>query len=72
MSSTSHRNWTPPQRMTPAERLDELAHILAAGLIRMFAAQSSSLSAPARDSFVDFSPLKSGGHRRKMHNRVGG
>jgi len=65
-------NWTHPAGMTPAERLDELAHILAAGLIRMFVAQSSSLSAPTRDSFVDFSPPKSGGHRRKLHNRVGG
>jgi len=72
MSNTPHLHWTPPERMTPAERLYELAHILTAGLIRMFAAQSSSLSAPARDSFVDFSPPKSGGHRRKLRNRVGG
>ena len=65
-------NWTHPARMTPAERLDELAHILAAGMSRMFAAQSSFLSAPPRHSFVDFSPPKSGGYRRKLHNRVGG
>ena len=61
-----------PNRMTPAERLAELSQILAAGITRMFYGQSSSLSAPARDSFVDFSPPKSGGHRRKPRNRVGG
>jgi hypothetical protein len=72
MSSTPHMNWTPPERMTPAERLDEVAHILTAGLIRMFAAQSSSLSAPQSQTVVDLTPAKSGGHRRKPHNRVGG
>jgi hypothetical protein len=46
--------------MTPAERLDELARILAAGLIRMKASKSSSLSADAGESSVDFSPPKSG------------
>ena len=72
MSNNSAENWKAPERMTPAQRLDELAQILSAGLIRMFAAQSSSLSAEGRDSLVDFSPLKSGVRRRKLRNRVGG
>ena len=58
--------------MTPAQRLDELAQILSAGLIRMFAAQSSPLSAPQSQTVVDLAPAKSGGHRRKPHNRLGG
>ena len=65
-------NWIPPARMTASERLEELARILAAGLRRVLPEQSSSLSAPARDSLVDFSPLKSGVARRKLRNRVGG
>jgi len=65
-------NWTPPDRMTAAERLDELAQILSAGLRRILPEQSSSFSAQTRDSLVDFSPLKSGVRRRKLRNRVGG
>ena len=61
-----------PDRMLAAYRLEEVAQILAAGLIRMFAAQSSSLSAPQNQTVVDLAPAKSGGHRRKPHNRVGG
>lgn len=65
-------NWTPPERMTASERLDELARILGADLRRILPEQSSSLSAPTRDGLVDFSPLKSGVRRRKLRNRVGG
>ncbi len=65
-------NWTPLDRMTAADRLDELAQILSAGLRRILPEQSSSLSAQTRDSFVDFSPLRSGVRRRKLRNRVGG
>ena len=72
MSNNSAENWKAPERMTPAQRLEELAQILTAGLIRMFAAQSSSLSAPQSQTVVDLAPAKSGGHRRKPHNRVGG
>jgi hypothetical protein len=64
--------WTPPERMTASERLDELAQILCVGLRRILPEQSSSLSAPAPDSLVDFSPLKSGVRRHKLRNRVGG
>jgi len=72
MNSAPPSNWTPPERMTAAERLDELAQILSAGLRRILTEQSSTLSAAAPDSLVDFSPLKSGAHRRKLRNRVGG
>ena len=69
---TQPPNWTPPERMTASERLDELAQILCVGLRRILPEQSSSLSAPDRDSLVDFSPLKSGVRRHKLRNRVGG
>ena len=49
-----------PDRMSPAERRAELCRILAAGLIRMMAAKSSSLSADRGESSVDFSPHQSG------------
>lgn len=61
-----------PERMTPEARLTEVGRLLAAGLIRMFAGQSSPLSAPQSQTVVDLAPAKSGGHRRKPHNRVGG
>lgn len=60
-----------PDRMNAAQRLDEVAQILAVGFTRMFAAQSSSLSAAPSQRVVDFAPTKSGGHRRKTQNRVG-
>jgi hypothetical protein len=72
MSSTPPFGWMPPERMTPTERLDELAQILSGGLRRILPRQSSTLSSPSPDSLVDFSPLKSGVHRRKLRNRVGG
>jgi len=61
-----------PDLMSPAERLAEIGHILAAGLSRVFPAESTHLSADSRDSFVDFSPPKSGRGRRKPRDRVGG
>jgi hypothetical protein len=60
-----------PDQMSAAERLDEIAEILAAGLIRLRAQQSSPLSAPTGDSLLDFSPPKCGGGR-KPRCRVGG
>jgi hypothetical protein len=42
-----------PDRMTPAERLDEIAEILAAGLIRLQARQSTHLSAERGESSLD-------------------
>jgi hypothetical protein len=53
-------NALDPNRMTPTERLAELGRVLAAGLIRMKARQSSALSADRGESSVDFSPPKSG------------
>ena len=53
------------------QQLDRTADILAAGLIRLRARQSSSLSPPNGDSFLDFSPPKSG-RGRKPRCRVGG
>ena len=46
--------------MTADERLDELASILAAGLIRLRARQSRQLSADRGDSWLDFSQPQSG------------
>jgi hypothetical protein len=46
-------NALSPDRMSAAERLDEVADILAAGLIRLKARKSSGLSADARGSCLD-------------------
>ena len=53
-------NALDPNRMTPAERLAEVGRLLAAGLIRMKARQSSTLSADRAESSVDFRAPKSG------------
>lgn len=60
-----------PDKMSARTRFEELGRILAAGVVRMNAAKSRSLSADDGDSFVDFSPRKSGGHRQKRI-RIGG
>jgi hypothetical protein len=57
--------------MSSEARLAEIGRILAAGVMRLNAAQSSGLSAENGDSFVDFSPRKSGGRRAKRI-RIGG
>jgi hypothetical protein len=49
-----------PDRMTAAERLGELAAILAAGLIRLHARKSRQLSVDRGDSCLDLSPHQSG------------
>jgi hypothetical protein len=51
--------------MSSEARLAEIGRILAAGVMRLNAAQSSGLSAENGDSFVDFSPRKSGDRRAK-------
>lgn len=61
-----------PVRLSAGERLDELAHILAAWLRRILPEQSSSLSAPGEDSSFDILALKRRVGRRKPSNRVGG
>jgi hypothetical protein len=50
-----------PDLMTASERLDEIAEILARGVIRLRAGQSRQLSAHQRESFVDF-PAPQRGH----------
>jgi hypothetical protein len=60
-----------PERMSADARLAEIGRILATGINRLNVAQSSVLSAADRDSFVDFSPRKSGGRRAKRI-RIGG
>jgi hypothetical protein len=60
-----------PERMSSEARLVEIGRIMAAGVMRLNAAQSSGLSAETGDSFVDFSPRKSGGRRAKRI-RIGG
>ena len=47
-------------RMTSAERLGELASILAAGLIRLQTRKSRQLSADRGDSCLDLPPHQSG------------
>ena len=49
-----------PNLMTTAERLAELASILAAGLIRLRVRQSRQLSADRGDSCLDFPQPQSG------------
>ena len=49
-----------PSRMTTAERLGELAAILAAGLIRLQARKSRQLSVDQGDSYLDLPPYQSG------------
>jgi hypothetical protein len=57
--------------MSAEARLAEIGRIVAAGIMRVNAAQSSGLSAESGDSFVDFSPRKSGGRCAKRI-RIGG
>jgi hypothetical protein len=49
-----------PDRLSAAERLDEIADILAAGLMRLRARKSSPLSRDRGESSLDFSPDQRG------------
>ena len=60
-----------PERMSADARLEEIGRILAAAVVRLNVEQSSDLSSKDGDSFVDFSPRKSGGRRAKRI-RIGG
>ena len=51
---------TYTKRMSAAERLDEIADILAAGLIRLRARQSTPLSRDCGEICLDFSPDQRG------------
>jgi len=68
---SSAPNPLSPDRMTADERLGEVGAILAAGLRRILAEQSSHLSAAGRDSSLDILALKRRVGRRKPSNRVG-
>jgi hypothetical protein len=61
-----------PAHLSADERLNELASILAAGLMRILPEQSSSLSAPGEDRSFDILALKRRVGRRKPNNPVGG
>jgi hypothetical protein len=59
-----------PNLMTPAERLDEIAEILAAGILRVRARLRAPRGSTAEQVRVDFSPDRSGhvtpsGQRRR-------
>ena len=71
LTPVSGPNTLCADKMSARARFQELGRILAAGVVRLNAAQSSSLSAAIGDSFVDFSPRKSGGRRAKRI-RIGG
>jgi hypothetical protein len=53
-------NPAPAGRLSAQERLDEIAEILATGLMRLHARKSSPKSADFGESSVDFSPHQSG------------
>jgi hypothetical protein len=53
-------NGIDPGRFSPAERLAEIAEILATGLIRLRARQSSHLSADCGESSLDCLAQQSG------------
>ena len=59
-----------PEHMTAAERLDEVAEILAAGLQRLRAGQSSALPADSGDSSLDCAAGQSG-HANALNNGGG-
>ena len=60
-----------PERMSADARLEELGRILAAGVIRLNTENVQFFICRGGDSFVDFSPRKSGGRRAKRI-RIGG
>ena len=58
--SSNAMNALKPNLMSAAERLDEIAEILAVGLMRARARQSSPQSADRRDSSLDCAGQQSG------------
>jgi hypothetical protein len=62
-------NALDPRRLSAAERLDEIAEILAAGLMRLRARKSSPLSRDRGESSLDFSPDQRG-HARGRERKV--
>jgi hypothetical protein len=60
MSLNCFPNPLAAARMSAAERLDEIAEILAAGLMRLRARKSSGLAADFGESSLHFPPDQSG------------
>jgi hypothetical protein len=58
-----------PDRMSSKERLTEVARILALGLLRLRARQSTQVSELAGESFLHFPPDRSG-HAKPKRRRV--
>jgi hypothetical protein len=56
----SRMNALRPNRMSAAERLEEIAEIIAAGLMRLRARQSSQLSGDDGESSLDCLAIQSG------------
>lgn len=52
--------WNEQTREQSADRLAEIAEILAAGLVRLSARKSSAKAGALRESSLDFSPDQSG------------
>ena len=63
-------NAISPDQMSAAERLDEIADILAAGLIRLRARQSSPLSPDCGESSLDC-PAHQSGHADVLKSHGG-
>jgi hypothetical protein len=61
-------NGIDPSRLCAAERLDELAEILATGLMRLKARKSSSLSAHGGESSLDY-PSEQSSHANPQMKR---
>jgi hypothetical protein len=61
-------NAIDPRHLSTAERLDEIADILAAGLMRLRARKSSQISGDPGESSLDFSADQRG-HARQENAR---
>jgi hypothetical protein len=59
-----------PKHMAASERLDEIAEILTAGLMRLRARQSSQLSAAGGESLLDC-PAHQSGHANALEKAGG-
>jgi hypothetical protein len=60
-------NRIKPARLSPAERLEEIADILAAGLMRLRARKSSQISGDPGESSLDFSADQRGHAHPREH-----
>jgi hypothetical protein len=64
------RTLVPPARLTADERLEEIAQILATGLMRLLERKSSPLSAASGDSSLDFNANRSGRATHETENKA--